>query len=103
MCIRDRNPDSGPEMHFSFLDLLAHAAKTRSYTAGTIIGSGTVSNDDRSRGSSCLAEQRMLEKIDTGEFTTPFMTAGDTVHIRMLDADGASIFGDIKQKVVGER
>jgi fumarylacetoacetate (FAA) hydrolase len=97
------DPESGPEMHFSFIDLVMHATKTRAYTAGTIIGSGTVSNEDRSRGSSCLAEQRMLEKIDSGEFVTPFMSAGDTVHIRMLDADGVSIFGDITQKVVTER
>lgn len=94
------DPDAGPEMHFSFLDLIAHVAKTRAFTAGTILGSGTISNDDRSRGSSCLAEKRMLEKIDTGEFTTPFMKAGDTVHIRMLDKGGQNIFGSIEQKVV---
>ena len=94
------DPDAGPEMHFSFLDLIAHVAKTRSFTAGTILGSGTISNEDRSRGSSCLAEKRMLEKIDSGEFVTPFMKAGDTVHIRMLDADGNNIFGSIEQKVV---
>mgnify|MGYP001055271621 FL=1 len=94
------DPDAGPEMHFSFLDLIAHVAKTRSFTAGTILGSGTISNEDRSRGSSCLAEKRMLEKIDSGEFVTPFMKAGDTVHIRMLDEDGNNIFGSIEQKVV---
>lgn len=94
------DPDAGPEMHFSFHDLISHISKTRAFTAGTIVGSGTISNDDRSRGSSCLAEQRMLEKIDSGEFVTPFMKDGDTVHIRMLDADGNNIFGSIKQKVV---
>lgn len=94
------DPDAGPEMHFSFHDLISHITKTRAFTAGTIVGSGTISNDDRSRGSSCLAEQRMLEKIDSGEFVTPFMKDGDTVHIRMLDADGNNIFGSIKQKVV---
>ncbi len=93
------DPDAGPEMHFSFFDLIQHITKTRAYTAGTILGSGTISNEDRSRGSSCLAEQRMIEKIDTGEFSTPFMKDGDTVHIRMLDDDGKSIFGDIKQTV----
>lgn len=93
------DPDAGPEMHFSFYDLIQHITKTRAYTAGTILGSGTISNEDRSRGSSCLAEKRMIEKIDTGEFTTPFMKDGDTVHIRMLDDDGMSIFGDIRQKV----
>jgi fumarylacetoacetate (FAA) hydrolase len=94
------DPDAGPAMHFSFKDLIKHLTKTRSYTAGTILGSGTVSNDDRSRGSSCLAEKRMLEKIDTGEFHTPFMKAGDTVKIEMLDANGNNIFGTIDQKVV---
>lgn len=93
------NPDAGPEMHFSFYDLLAHISKTRAFTAGSILGSGTISNEDRARGSSCLAEQRMLEKIDSGEFVTPFMTDGDTVHIRMLDAKGKNIFGSIKQRV----
>ncbi len=93
------DPDAGPEMHFSFNDLLAHITKTRAFTAGTIVGSGTISNEDRSRGSSCLAEKRMIEKIDTGEFTTPFMKDGDTVHIRMLDENGKSIFGDIQQTV----
>ncbi len=95
------DPDAGPEMHFSFFDLVAHVAKTRSFTAGSIVGSGTISNEDRARGSSCLAEQRMLGKIDTGEFTTPFMKVGDTVHIRMLDADGVNIFGSVQQKVIG--
>ena len=87
-------------MHFSFFDLIAHLTRTRAYTAGTILGSGTVSNEDRARGSSCLAEQRMLEKIEAGEFTTPFMSPGDTVHIRMLDDQGQSIFGDIRQQVI---
>jgi fumarylacetoacetate (FAA) hydrolase len=93
------DPDAGPEMHFSFLDLIAHVAKTRSFTAGTILGSGTVSNSDRSRGSSCLAEKRMLEKIDSGAFHTPFMSAGDTVTIEMRDDKGANIFGTIDQRV----
>ncbi len=94
------DPDAGPEMHFSFYDLIAHISKTRSYTAGTILGSGTVSNEDRSRGSSCLAEKRMIEKIDTGAIATPFMSYGDTVEIEMFDTAGASIFGKISQKVV---
>lgn len=94
------NPNAGPEMHFSFLDLIEHCTKTRSLTAGTIIGSGTVSNEDRSRGSSCLAEKRMLEKIETGNFITPFMRFGDTVEIEMKDKKGNSIFGKISQKVV---
>ncbi|MFT6398702.1 MAG: fumarylacetoacetate (FAA) hydrolase [Bradymonadia bacterium] len=93
------DPDSGPEMHFSFFDLIQHVTQSRALTAGTIIGSGTVSNADLSKGSSCLAEQRMLEKIDTGEFVTPFMTWGDTIDIEMFTEDGESIFGRISQKV----
>ena len=93
------DPDAGPEMHFSFHDLIAHITRTRAYTAGTLLGSGTISNRDRTRGSSCLAEKRMIEKIDTGEFTTPFMKDGDTVWIRMLDDNKESIFGDIRQRV----
>jgi fumarylacetoacetate (FAA) hydrolase len=93
------DPDAGPEMHFSFFDLIEHASRTRALTAGTIIGSGTVSNEDRSRGSSCLAEQRMLEKIDDGEFRTPFMRFGDRVEIDMYAPDGSSVFGRITQSV----
>ncbi|MCO4763705.1 MAG: fumarylacetoacetate hydrolase family protein [Myxococcales bacterium] len=94
------DPEAGPDMHFSFHDLLAHACKTRTLSAGTIVGSGTVSNTDRSRGSSCLAEQRMLEKIDSGEFVTPFLKYGDTVRIEMTNADGDNLFGTIEQTVV---
>ena len=67
-------PHAGPEMHFSFYDLIEHVTKTRSFTAGTILGSGTVSNEDQSNGSSCLSEKRMIEKIETGEFKTPYMS-----------------------------
>ena len=94
------DPNAGPEMHFSFFDLIEHICKTRAFTAGTILGSGTVSNEDRSRGSSCLAEKRMIEKIDTGKIVTPFMQTGDTVAIEMRDAQGNSIFGRIAQHVV---
>ncbi len=93
-------PDAGPEMHFSFYQLMAHMAKTRSFTAGTILGSGTVSNADRQKGISCLAEKRMLEIIDSGAAKTPFLAAGDTVAIEMLDKGGRSLFGRIQQKVV---
>lgn len=92
------DPEAGPEMHFSFFDLIAHAAKTRPLGAGTIIGSGTVSNEDRARGSSCLAEKRMIEIIDTGSAKTPFMKFGDRVRIEMI-RDGVSLFGAIDQKV----
>ncbi|MBC87199.1 MAG: 2-keto-4-pentenoate hydratase [Bdellovibrionaceae bacterium] len=88
------------EMHFHFGELIAHAAKTRRLTAGTIIGSGTVSNEDMSVGSSCLAEKRMLEKIHEGEFKTPFMKVGDTIKIEMLGPKGDNIFGTIEQRVV---
>lgn len=94
------DPDAGDAMHFSFYDLIEHIAKSRSYTAGTILGSGTVSNEDRKRGSSCLAEVRMLEKIDSGEMKTPFMKVGDRVQIYMNDKDGNDIFGHINQQVV---
>ncbi len=86
-------------MHFPFGQLIAHAARTRTLTAGTIIGSGTVSNEDQQRGSSCLAEKRMLEKIHEGVIKTPFMKVGDTIRIEMLTGDGKNIFGTIAQKV----
>jgi fumarylacetoacetate (FAA) hydrolase len=92
---------AGPEMHFSFYQLIEHICKTRSYTAGTVLGSGTVSNADRAYGISCLAEQRMLETIEQGEPKTPFMSVGDRVQIHMLNAEGQSVFGLIDQKVVG--
>jgi fumarylacetoacetate (FAA) hydrolase len=92
------NADAGA-MHFHFGQLIAHAARTRPLAAGTIIGSGTVSNEDRARGSSCLAEKRMLEKIHEGVFKTPFMKVGDTVEMEMFTG-GKSVFGRISQKVV---
>ena len=93
-------PDAGADMTFDFPTLIAHAAKTRSLGAGTIVGSGTVSNRDRSRGASCLAERRMIETLEEGAPRTPFLRFGDLVRIEMLDADGASIFGAIEQRVV---
>ncbi len=93
-------PDAGPEMHFSFYELIDHIARTRSFTAGTILGSGTVSNADRAKGISCLAERRMIETIDTGKPATPFLSGGDAVTIEMLDRAGQSIFGKIEQRVV---
>lgn len=87
------------EMHFSFHQLIEHAAKTRDLAAGTIIGSGTVSNEDPSVGSSCLAEKRMLEKINEGEMKTPFMNDGETIKIEMLNDAGENLFGTIFQKV----
>jgi fumarylacetoacetate (FAA) hydrolase len=90
---------AGPEMHFSFFQLMAHIAKTRNFAAGTILGSGTVSNEDRARGISCLAEQRMIETIDTGAPRTAFLKDGDLVEIEMFDAGGKSLFGRIAQRV----
>lgn len=90
---------AGPEMHFSFFDLMQHICKTRNFTAGTILGSGTVSNQDRARGISCLAEIRMIETIDAGAPKTPFMKNGDRVEIEMKDAAGKTIFGRIDQRV----
>jgi fumarylacetoacetate (FAA) hydrolase len=88
------------EMHFHFGQLIAHAARTRNLTAGTIIGSGTVSNEDPARGSSCLAEKRMIETIASGKAETPFLKVGDRVRIEMKDQYGHSVFGAIDQKVV---
>lgn len=87
------------EMHFHFGQLIAHAARTRDLSAGTVIGSGTVSNEDPSAGSSCLAEKRMIEKINQGTIKTPFMKDGDRVKIWMVDSQNNNIFGTIEQKV----
>ncbi|HSX91231.1 MAG TPA: fumarylacetoacetate hydrolase family protein [Pseudomonas sp.] len=92
-------PDAGVDMTFNFPTLVAHAAKTRPLGSGTIIGSGTVSNYDRSAGSSCLAEKRMLEVIADGEAKTPFLKFGDRVRIEMFDEAGHSLFGAIDQVV----
>jgi fumarylacetoacetate (FAA) hydrolase len=91
--------DTGPEMHFSFFQLLEHVARTRAFTAGTILGSGTVSNADRARGWSCIAEQRALEMIDAGAARTRFLQPGDTVEIELRDAAGRNVFGTISQRV----
>ena len=92
-------PNAGIDMTFSFPELIAHAAKTRKLAAGTIIGSGTVSNLDRSNGSSCIAEKRMLEIIEDGKAKTSFMHFGDTIRIEMENELGQSIFGAIEQQV----
>ncbi len=94
------DPEAGPEMHFSFHELIAHIAKTRSFIAGTILGSGTVSNADPARGVSCLAEKRVRETLATGKPITPFLKDGDRIRIEMFATDGRSIFGNIDQTVV---
>jgi len=92
-------PNAGDDMTFGFAQLIAHVAKTRNLRAGSIIGSGTVSNTVRSRGYCCIAEKRSLEMIEHGAARTPFMKFGDVVRIEMFDADGESIFGAIEQTV----
>ncbi|MGH8250923.1 MAG: fumarylacetoacetate hydrolase family protein [Steroidobacteraceae bacterium] len=93
-------PNAGIDMTFDFGQLIAHAAKTRRLGAGSIVGSGTVSNRDRSSGSTCLAERRMLETLEQGKPMTPFLSFGDRVRIEMFDPAGRSIFGAIDQRVV---
>ncbi|NHZ93083.1 fumarylacetoacetate hydrolase [Massilia sp. CCM 8733] len=92
-------PHAGVDMVFNFAQLLAHLCKTRNARAGTILGSGTVSNKDAKRGYSCIAEKRALEMIADGVSSTPFMLFGDTIRIEMLDGAGKSIFGAIDQTV----
>lgn len=92
-------PNAGIDMTFSFAKLIEHAAKTRFLGAGTIVGSGTISNAEGDVGSSCLVERRTLEKINEGQEKTPFMTFGDHIRIEMFDNQGKSIFGGIDQVV----
>ncbi|UPG86500.1 fumarylacetoacetate hydrolase family protein [Luteibacter aegosomatis] len=91
--------ECGVDMQFDFSQLVAHAAKTRSLTAGTLVGSGTIANEDTSKGASCLAEQRTVETLRDGKPSTPFLSFGDTVRIDVTDASGASIFGAIEQVI----
>jgi len=92
-------PEAGEDMQFDFAQLVAHAAKTRPLGAGTIVGSGTIANQDTSRGASCFAEQRVVETLRDGKPSTPFMSFGDVVRIEMLDREGNSIFGAIEQRI----
>jgi fumarylacetoacetate (FAA) hydrolase len=92
-------PEAGVDMQFDFAQLVAHAAKTRPLSAGTIVGSGTVANEDTSLGASCFAELRTVETLRDGKASTPFMSYGDTVRIEMLDKAGDSIFGAIEQRI----
>jgi fumarylacetoacetate (FAA) hydrolase len=91
--------EAGEDMQFDFAQLVAHAARTRPLVAGTLVGSGTIANKDTSRGASCLAEQRTVEKLRDGEARTPFLKYGDSVKIDMHDIDGNSIFGAIEQAI----
>ena len=92
-------PEAGEDMQFDFAQLIAHAAKTRPLGAGTIVGSGTVANQDTTRGASCFAEKRTVETLEHGAPRTPFLAFGDVVRIEMLDADGRSLFGAIEQRI----
>jgi fumarylacetoacetate (FAA) hydrolase len=91
--------EAGIDMQFSFAELIAHAAKTRPLAAGTIVGSGTIANEDTRKGASCLAEQRTVETLRDGKPSTPFLKFGDRVRIEITDAAGASLFGAIDQTV----
>ncbi|MBS0570340.1 MAG: fumarylacetoacetate hydrolase family protein [Proteobacteria bacterium] len=91
--------DCGVDMQFDFARLVAHAAKTRPLSAGTIVGSGTIANEDTGKGASCLAEQRTVETLRDGKPSTPFLKFGDTLRIEITAADGHSIFGAIEQVV----
>ncbi|MCA1715192.1 MAG: fumarylacetoacetate hydrolase family protein [Gammaproteobacteria bacterium] len=92
-------PEAGVDMQFDFAQLVAHVARTRPLSAGTIVGSGTIANQDTSRGASCFAEKRTVETLQHGKPLTPFMSFGDRVRIEMLDRDGHSIFGAIEQRI----
>ena len=92
-------PEAGVDMQFDFAQLIAHAAKTRPLSAGTIVGSGTVANEDTSLGASCFAELRTVETLRDGKPSTPFMRFGDSVRIEVLDREGHSIFGAIEQRI----
>jgi fumarylacetoacetate (FAA) hydrolase len=94
------NPNAGVDMTFDFPTLIAHAAKTRPLGSGTIIGSGTVSNRDLTKGSSCIVEKRMLETINDGKPKTPYLNFGDRIELDMFDENNHSIFGCIRQKIV---
>jgi fumarylacetoacetate (FAA) hydrolase len=96
-------PNAGVDMTFDFAQLIAHVTRTRRLGAGAVIGSGTVSNYDRSSGSSCLAETRALEQIAVGKSTTPYLRFGDRVRIEMFGHDGASLFGAIDQQVIAAK
>lgn len=92
-------PECGADMVFDFAQLIAHVAKTRELEAGSIIGSGTISNVDRSKGSACIVERRTLEQLEHGQPITPYLNYGDSVRVEMFDKNGTSIFGAINQTV----
>ncbi|QWE02189.1 fumarylacetoacetate hydrolase family protein [Polynucleobacter sp. JS-JIR-II-b4] len=97
--MRMGQPNTGQDMFFTYLDLIEHACRTRSLSAGTIIGAGSVTNQDEASGFGCVAEARIHEQMVHGKASTPFLKNGDEVYIEMLDDHGRSIFGAIRQKI----
>lgn len=93
-------PNAGVDMQFDFADLIVHAAKTRSLHAGTIIGSGTISNKSTNTGSSCMVEKRMLELMESGEIKSTYLKEGDRVRIELMDLEGKPLLGAIDQKFI---
>jgi len=93
------HPNAGKDATFGLFDLIAHAAKTRELSAGTLVGTGTISNHDASMGYACLMEARLVEQVEQGAAKTEFLKFGDRVRIEMLDGNGASVFGAIDQRV----
>ncbi len=93
------NPNAGADASFGLHELIAHAAKTRELRAGTLVGTGTISNHDKATGYACLMEARLVEQVEQGAAKTPFLAFGDTVKIEMFDVHGATIFGAIEQRV----
>ncbi len=93
------SPEAGVDAQFGLPQLVAHAARTRELAAGTLVGTGTISNRDPAAGYACLMEARLVEQVEEGAARTPFLRFGDTVRIDMRGADGASLFGAIEQRV----
>ena len=93
------HPNAGVDTAFGLPELIAHAAKTRELAAGTLVGTGTVSNQDRGAGYACLMEARLVEQVEQGAARTPFLRFGDTLCIDMREASGGSVFGAIEQAV----
>jgi len=93
------HPNAGVDAALGLFELIAHAAKTRELAAGSLVGTGTISNHDLSAGYACLMEARLVEQVEQGEAKTPFLRFGDRVRLEMRDAQGASVFGAIDQRV----
>jgi fumarylacetoacetate (FAA) hydrolase len=94
------NPNAADDMTFSLYDLISHAAKTRPLMAGTLIGSGTVSNHDKTAGYACIMEKRLVEQVELGAAKEEFLKFGDEIDIDMFDHHGETIFGSIRNRLV---